>query len=169
VVRPSFHNCRMATEREENPFLRPSQDGRSASIITGGSKSKSRSEQRTRSCSHTVDSSTSMLPLVYTQGLLKPRRDAVSISLLVTSLYSTLCSALFFVVALLQPKYGHVVSIRGRFSPSSAALLTAFIAKTIELTFVMVFLAFMGQVLSRRAIQQKGISLASVSMRSWIL
>jgi hypothetical protein len=86
-----------------------------------------------------------------------------------TSLYSTLCSALFFIVALVQPKYGHVVSARGRFSPSSAALLTAFIAKTVELSFVMVFLAFLGQVLSRRAIQQKGLNLASVEMRSWIL
>ncbi|KAF1937476.1 hypothetical protein EJ02DRAFT_437830 [Clathrospora elynae] len=142
----------MAVEQDENPFLRPSQDGRSASIL-GGS----------------TNSSSSMLPLVYTQGLLKPQRNAYSISLLVTSLYSTLCSALFFVVALLQPKYGHVISSRGRFSPSSAALLTAFIAKTIELSFVMVFLAFIGQVLSRRAIQQKGISLASVAMRSWIL
>jgi hypothetical protein len=53
---------------------------------------------------------------------------------------------LFFIVALIQPKYGHVVSARGRFSPSSAALLTAFIAKTVELSFVMVFLAFIGQV-----------------------
>lgn len=110
-----------------------------------------------------------MLPHVYTQGLLKPQRDASSIGLLITSIYSTLCSALFFIVALLQPKYGHVVSARGRFSPSSAALLTAFIAKTVELSFVMVFLAFIGQVLSRRAINQKGLSLASVSMRSWIL
>ncbi|KAI1561785.1 hypothetical protein A1F96_07162, partial [Pyrenophora tritici-repentis] len=33
----------------------------------------------------------------------------------------------------------------------------------------MVSLAFIGQVLSRRAVQQKGISLASVSMRTWIL
>jgi hypothetical protein len=47
--------------------------------------------------------------------------------------------------------------------------LTAFIAKTVELSFVMVFLAFIGQVLSRRAIQQKGLNLASVEMRSWIL
>lgn len=109
------------------------------------------------------------MPLVYTQGLLTPRRNAYSIGLLVASIYSTLLSGLFFVVALIQPKYGHVVSARGRFSPSSAALLTAFIAKTVELTFVMVSLAFIGQVLSRRAVQQKGISLASVSMRTWIL
>ncbi|CBX98556.1 predicted protein [Plenodomus lingam JN3] len=88
---------------------------------------------------------------------------------LVTSVYSTLCSALFFIVALVQPKYGRIVSKDGRFSPSSAALLTQFIAKTIELSFVMVFLVFIGQVLSRRASQQKGINLASIAMRSWIL
>lgn len=110
-----------------------------------------------------------MLPLVYTKGLLKPQRSKSSIGLLLASIYSTLLSALFFIVALIQPKYGHVVSARGRFSPSSAALFTAFIAKTVELTFVMVFLAFIGQVLSRRAIHQQGVSLATISMRSWIL
>ncbi|CAE7034196.1 hypothetical protein P3342_007248 [Pyrenophora teres f. teres] len=141
----------MANEPVQNPFLRPSLDGRAS--ISAASK----------------HSSSSMLPLVYTQGLLTPRRNAYSIGLLVASIYSTLLSGLFFVVALLQPKYGHIVSARGRFSPSSAALLTAFIAKTVELTFVMVSLAFIGQVLSRRAVQQKGISLASVSMRTWIL
>ncbi|KAI0575936.1 hypothetical protein Alg130_09054 [Pyrenophora tritici-repentis] len=141
----------MANEPVENPFLRPSLDGRAS--ISATSK----------------HSSSSMLPLVYTQGLLTPQRNAYSIGLLVASIYSTLLSGLFFVVALLQPKYGHIVSARGRFSPSSAALLTAFIAKTVELTFVMVSLAFIGQVLSRRAVQQKGISLASVSMRTWIL
>jgi hypothetical protein len=114
-------------------------------------------------------SSTSMLPLLYTKGLLKPQRNAHSITLLLTSLYSSLGSMLFFVVALLQPKYGHVISSRGRFSPSSAALLTAFIAKTIELSFVVVCLAFIGQVLSRRAIEQRGVTLAGVSMRNWIL
>jgi hypothetical protein len=110
-----------------------------------------------------------MLPHLYTQGLLTPRRDAHSITLLVTSIYSTIGSTLFFVVALLQPKYGHVISARGQFSPSSAALLTAFLAKTIELSFVVVCLAFIGQVLSKRAIEQKGVSLAGVAMRSWIL
>ncbi|KAI4945005.1 hypothetical protein J4E91_008350 [Alternaria rosae] len=145
----------MASPRDdaaENPFLSPA-DGRSMRSFTADSKNSSRS----------------MLPLLYTQGLLEPQRSGYSITILLTSLYSTLCSALFFIVALIQPKYGHIVSARGRFSPSSAALLTAFIAKTVELSFVMVFLAFIGQVLSRRAIQQKGINLASVSMRSWIL
>lgn len=141
----------MAAEREENPFLRPSQDGQS---MTGVSR---------------IDSSRSNFPLVSSSAPIRPRRNLYSTSILVTSIYSTLCSALFFAVALIQPKYGRMVSKHGRFSPSSAALLTQFLAKTIELSFVMVFLVFIGQVLSRRAIQQKGISLASVTMRSWIL
>ncbi|KAF2844922.1 hypothetical protein T440DRAFT_461331 [Plenodomus tracheiphilus IPT5] len=140
----------MAHQREENPFLRPSQDGLST---TAASK----------------NSSTSNLPLVSTQAPLRPRRNLYSTTIMVTSVYSTLCSALFFIVALVQPKYGRIVSKDGRFSPSSAALLTQFIAKTIELSFVMVFLVFIGQVLSRRAIQQKGVNLASIAMRSWIL
>lgn len=114
-------------------------------------------------------SSTSNLPLVSSQAPLQPRRNLYSTGIMATSVYSTICSALFFIVALIQPKYGRIVSKDGRFSPSSAALLTQFIAKTIELSFVMVFLVFVGQVLSRRAIQQKGIKLASIAMRSWIL
>jgi hypothetical protein len=78
-------------------------------------------------------------------------------------------SGLFLVVAIRQPHYGHTISSHGRLSPASAALLTAFLAKTIELSFVMVFLAFLGQILTRRALHQEGITLASVAMRSWVL
>ena len=78
-------------------------------------------------------------------------------------------SGLFLVISIIRPRYGHIISKRGPFSPSAAALFTAFLAKTIELSFVTVFLAFLGQVLSRRAALQGGLDLASVAMRSWIL
>lgn len=102
-------------------------------------------------------------------ALLDGKRGLTSIGLFAASVYTTVFSGLFLVVAIVQPRYGFTISDRGPFSPSSATLLTAFLAKTIELTFVMTFLAFLGQVLSRRAVHQKGINLASVAMRSWIL
>jgi hypothetical protein len=101
--------------------------------------------------------------------LLKGRRDFATVALFATSIYSTIFSGLFLIIAIVKPRYGFTISDRGSFSPSSAALLTAFLAKTIELTFVMTFLSFLGQILSRRAMRQQGISLANVAMRSWIL
>jgi len=85
------------------------------------------------------------------------------------SIYSTIMSGVFLVVAITNPQYGHIISNRGPFSPSSVALLSAFLAKTIEITFATVFIAFLGQVLSRRATLHEGLTLASVAMRSWIL
>ena len=72
----------------------------------------------------------------------------MSIGLVFASSYSTMLSGLFVVVAITEPRYGYIISNRGLLSPASAALLTAFLAKPIEISFVMVFLAFLGQVLS---------------------
>ena len=56
-------------------------------------------------------------------------------------------------------------------SPSTATLVAAAIAKSIELSFVTVFVTFLGQVLSRRAFVQrsKGITISEMSMRSWVM
>lgn len=75
-------------------------------------------------------------------------------------------SGLFFVVEIVQPRYGFAISNRAPFSPSSAALLTALLAKTVELTFVMTFLEFLDQSLTRRSIGSRGINLASLARRS---
>ena len=52
-------------------------------------------------------------------------------------------------------------------------LLSTLFAKTIELSFVTVFVAFLGQVLSRRAFLAKarggGVSIAEMMMRTWIM
>jgi hypothetical protein len=104
-----------------------------------------------------------------TQRPLAHQRNAVSIGLFIASLISTILSGLFLIIAIVGPRYGFIISNRGSFSPSSAALLTAFLAKIIELTFVMTFLSFLGQILSRRAFRLSGINLANLAMRSWIL
>lgn len=102
-------------------------------------------------------------------GVLRGDVNFTSISIFAASMYSTILSGLFLGVAILQPRYGFVISSNGPLSPSAAALLTAFMAKTIELTFVMTVLAFLGQVLTRQALSRQGINLARVAMRSWIL
>jgi len=55
--------------------------------------------------------------------------------------------------------------------PGTASLLVAAFAKAIELTFVTSFVAFLGQILSQRAFRKntKGITVAEMQMRSWIL
>lgn len=80
-------------------------------------------------------------------------------------------SAIFLVLALRGPRYNWIRK-GGRMTPYIADLLTALFAKTIELSFATVFVSFLGQVLSRRAFmkdQGRGITLAEMDMRSWIM
>ena len=56
---------------------------------------------------------------------------------------------------------------------ANASLLSAVISKTIEVSFVTVFVALLGQVLTRRALAKPngtgGISIAEMNMRTWIM
>lgn len=94
--------------------------------------------------------------------------DFVSFGLVAVALYGTALSGLFLVIAIVEPQYGHRVTEHGALSPSAASLLTAFLAKTIEISFATVYLVFLGQHVSRRA-TARGINLGTISMRSWIL
>ncbi|KAI1389665.1 uncharacterized protein F4822DRAFT_399193 [Hypoxylon trugodes] len=89
------------------------------------------------------------------------------------SIYSTLLSGLWFVVSIYQPRYGRGISSSDgwKMAPSTATLLCTLIAKTIELSFVTVFVAFLGQVLTRRAFvkKAKGVTLAEMTMRNWVI
>jgi hypothetical protein len=96
----------------------------------------------------------------------------LSITILVLAVYSTAMSGLFFAVAAKGPRYGRTISTGGRLDISGATVLTTFFAKTIELSFVTVIVALLGQALARRAHDKKaesGITLAEIGMRSWIL
>ncbi|KAK5146118.1 hypothetical protein LTR04_001116, partial [Oleoguttula sp. CCFEE 6159] len=95
----------------------------------------------------------------------------LSIVILVLSIYSTVFSGIYLVLALHEPRYGRTIRTNGRLTASTASLLTALFAKTIELSFVTVFVAFLAQVLSRRAFMKeagRGITLAEMSMRAWV-
>lgn len=102
--------------------------------------------------------------------VLQRRLSWLSVSILVLAMYSTVVSGIYLVVAFVKPRFGRGIGDTGM-APSTASLLSALFAKTIELSFVTVFVSFLGQVLSRRAISNasSGITIADMSMRAWIM
>lgn len=99
------------------------------------------------------------------------RSSPLNLTIYSLSIYSTLFSFIWLFVALKKPRYGHLISTNGVLLPETASLITTAFAKSIELSFVTVFVAFVGQALSRRALLAKegGITIAEMSMRSWVL
>lgn len=106
-----------------------------------------------------------------TKDIHTSRRSCLSVTILALSIYSTVMSGLWLVAAFIQPRWGLAIHSNGSLSPSTASLLSAFLAKTIELSFVTVFVGFIGQVLSRRSLVKgsRGVTLAEMSMRTWII
>lgn len=104
---------------------------------------------------------------------LKQTRFAViSLAFFALAIYGTVMSAIFVVIAIHGPGYGPYIRTQGRLAISGATIITTFFAKTIELSFVAVIIALLGQALARKAHDGKatnGITLAEIGMRSWIL
>lgn len=102
--------------------------------------------------------------------VLQKRFSWVPMTILALAIYSTVFSCIYLVIALRKPRWGSV-SGDGPLVPSSADLLSSFFAKTIELSYVTVCVAFLGQVLSRRALMadSRGISISDMNMRAWIM
>lgn len=96
----------------------------------------------------------------------------VSVTILTLAVFATVFSGIFLIIALRGPRYGRLIRNGGSLTPGSAAFLTSFFAKLIELSFVTVVVAFIGQALARRAFtleHARGITLAELNMRTWIL
>ncbi|KAL3476649.1 hypothetical protein BJX99DRAFT_227490 [Aspergillus californicus] len=107
-----------------------------------------------------------------TQRTITQRRLSwIPATILVLGFYSTIVSGLYLVVAFLKPRYGKFIGVDGKVAPTTASLLSTLFAKTVELAYVTVCVAFLGQVLTRRAITRgsHGISIADMSMRTWIM
>jgi hypothetical protein len=87
------------------------------------------------------------------------------------AIFSTVFSCIYLVIGLRAPRWGKSIRTDGRLTPSGANILTQLFAKLIEMSFVAVFVAFLGQVISRRAISRdsRGITLAELGMRNWIM
>ncbi len=99
------------------------------------------------------------------------RGSWLAVTILILSIYSTVLSGMWVMIAIKKPRYGHTITTRGKLSPNTASLVCAAFAKSIELSFVTVFVAFLGQLLSTRAINkhEKGITIAEMTMRSWVM
>ncbi len=99
-------------------------------------------------------------------AIIKGRWSWLSVALVSLAVYSTVFSVIFLVIALMEPRYRRNIGTNGNMSIATASLLSAAFAKTVELSFVTVFVAFLGQVLSRRAFLTKarggGISIAEM-------
>ena len=100
----------------------------------------------------------------------KGRGSWLAISILVLSIYSTVLSGAWLFLAIRKQGYGRTVSTTRGLPISHASVIYAAVAKSIELSFVTVFVAFVGQVLSKRArFQPRGVTIAEMSMRSWVI
>jgi hypothetical protein len=100
------------------------------------------------------------------------RFNWLAISIVLIALFSTVFSGIFFGIAIRGPRWGQSIRSKGgSLSPSGADILTQVFAKLIELSFVTVFVAFLGQVLSRRAFNSsaKGVTIAEITMRNWVM
>lgn len=99
--------------------------------------------------------------------------SGITIFMLFLAIYTFCFSGVFLGIALAKPRWGRRIGSSG-LSYSTATLLSALFSKTVELSFVAVLVATVGQILTRRAIARKsktgtGISIAEMSMRTWIL
>lgn len=102
----------------------------------------------------------------------KPRSPWLTIVLPILSVFSTVLSGLVLILALKKHAWGTLISTRGTIPPSMVPLIFPLLAKIIELSFSSVFVAFLGQALSRRVFdrdQSKGMTITEMSMRTWVV
>lgn len=97
----------------------------------------------------------------------------LAISIVLLSIFSTVFSGAFLGLALGGPRYpGNIIGPHGHLTVSNAAFLTSLFAKLIELSFVTIVVAFLGQSLARRVYKKQehpGVTLAEMNMRTWIM
>ncbi|KAF3912167.1 hypothetical protein ABW21_db0206869 [Orbilia brochopaga] len=96
--------------------------------------------------------------------------SGIGFMILSLSIFSTLFSILFFLIAVAKPRYRNYIHATGNLAPTTASLLSAIFAKAIEISFVTVFTSFIGQALSKRALRKssKGIAIADMLMKGWV-
>ncbi|KIW01272.1 uncharacterized protein PV09_07311 [Verruconis gallopava] len=100
------------------------------------------------------------------------RFNWLAMSIVLIALFSTVFSGIFLGIAIRGPRWGMAIRSKGgSLNPSGADILTQVFAKLIELSFVTVFVTFLGQVLSRRAFNSsaRGVTIAEFTMRNWVM
>lgn len=84
--------------------------------------------------------------------------SVLTVTILLLAFYSTILSGIFFGIACAQPRWGLRIGTPGRISYRTATLLSALLSKTIELSFVSVFVALLGQILrEERSLREPGV------------
>ncbi len=98
------------------------------------------------------------------------RNRWVSTGILIIAFYATAVSGFWFSVAIWRPTWGHLIS-RSGITLTNASVACTLLAKSIEVSLVTAFVAFLGQKLSRRAFfdRSKGVSLAEIAMKTWVV
>ena len=99
------------------------------------------------------------------------RGSWLAVTILILSLYSTVMSGMWVMLAIKKRRYDHDFITTGRLSPNTLSVMFTAVAKSIELSFVTVFVGFLGQLLSTRAMNKhdRGITIAEMTMRSWVI
>lgn len=101
----------------------------------------------------------------------RSRRHWNTITILCFSVFSTVFSGIYLGIAIARPMWPQIRP-GGSLDPQNASVLQIAFAKLIEVTFVTVFCAFLGQIVSRRAFMTqhgRGINLAEMNIRNWIV
>ena len=103
--------------------------------------------------------------------VLQGRSQWVRILIITVAFYSTMMSGLWFAVAARRPWWGSYISSTSFVGLDNISTVCALLAKSIEITFVTTFVAYLGQQLTRKAGSRKsqGISIADMSIKSWVL
>lgn len=90
-----------------------------------------------------------------------------AISILAISIYSTVLSSSWLYIAIRGPTFDDLMA--AGMTVKNAAIICTAVARSIEISFITVFVALIGQVLSTRAVTtKKGVTLAEILMRSWV-
>lgn len=95
-----------------------------------------------------------------------------SFSVILMSVLASGLSGLFFFVGATGPAYGNLVGTHGVLTASTAAFVTAVLAKLIESMSAVLVAVLVGQVLARKAHapdKHRGVSLAQITMRGWAM
>lgn len=118
-------------------------------------------------CLHSAELLNSCPPA---QDIHTPRSNWLSISILILSIYSTIFSGIWLIISWVQPRWSTIRS-GGNLTPATASIVFTLFAKTIELSFVTVFVTFLGQVLSRRSLVKasRGVTIAELTLRTWVI
>lgn len=107
-----------------------------------------------------------------TRDFYQSRFTFLNTVIIIICIFSCVFSGIFFGLAVREPFWGKRITSNGPLKPADAILLTTIFAKLIELSFVTSFVAFLGQVLSRRAFMKghgRGVTLSELSMWRWIV